>query len=776
MAKVVSSTYNPESNLYDIEWDNDGSTTSGSDMATGTSDGTPSSSAGTIESTTNNPTKNDIVLNKQFTTDTGETYGVTADGKYVRIPVGGTMADAKTVDKTEFDGMAKGVASSSSSPGGTGTASSTGYGAPPTSPNLLTQMQNVLKGGGLGTAGGVAALTAISKALGGGLVNPGGTTGVHRGYQGGIPELTANRTMNKIPADYRPGGGGMTYFSPLTFTNPAGKVVSGVGGSGSPMNAGDATGNVTGPTMAGALTPTNTNLPGGITNVGNTAGLTQQFAQQLAEQRAQIDAANKATQKLATDKQATDKLAADKLVADKLATEKTAADTLAAETARKGTQTALGNIVAKYPNSTKDPHQMTQMQVELANYMDTHGVKAADLPSILKGASYGQDWTPDVINSTYKSIDPLAQVISVYNDKTKTPAQVAALAAQNNITTQQLQNYGVDTASLNNLATQGYLSTPLLADTLKQDYNAGTSAGIASINSILASNPSLTAAKIQEMFPGIDLNEVAGKGVKIPGFDPTAKASMQQAMGAATQQNYPSTSSTPSNMASVFTQGMANNGIVPSAGGIGSIAGNTGATQAPAAAPAAPVYKSYTPQQITAYFASNPGANVAAATQQFQADPAAVATALGAAPSMSAVLAANNPAPAPAPAPAPDYYGGGATGDAAGGIIKSHYAMGGFAPGGISGLGSYSDGGRMLKGPGDGVSDSIPAVIGGHQKAALADGEFVVPARIVSEIGNGSSDAGARKLYAMMDRIQNARKKTTKNVAANTRAEKYLPA
>jgi hypothetical protein len=95
--------------------------------------------------------------------------------------------------------------------------------------------------------------------------------------------------------------------------------------------------------------------------------------------------------------------------------------------------------------------------------------------------------------------------------------------------------------------------------------------------------------------------------------------------------------------------------------------------------------------------------------------------------------------------------------------------------GGISSLGSYSDGGRLLKGPGDGVSDSIPATIGGDQEAALADGEFVVPARIVSEIGNGSTEAGARKLYAMMDRVQKARRKT-ENVAADTKASKYLPA
>ena len=101
-----------------------------------------------------------------------------------------------------------------------------------------------------------------------------------------------------------------------------------------------------------------------------------------------------------------------------------------------------------------------------------------------------------------------------------------------------------------------------------------------------------------------------------------------------------------------------------------------------------------------------------------------------------------------------------------------------MAAGGLSHLGDYSDGGRLLRGPGDGVSDSIPASIGGSRPARLADGEFVIPARIVSEIGNGSTEAGARKLYAMMDRVQNARKKSVgkKKVAVDSKAEKYLPA
>ena len=93
-------------------------------------------------------------------------------------------------------------------------------------------------------------------------------------------------------------------------------------------------------------------------------------------------------------------------------------------------------------------------------------------------------------------------------------------------------------------------------------------------------------------------------------------------------------------------------------------------------------------------------------------------------------------------------------------------------------LGGYSDGGRLLRGPGDGVSDSIPATIGNKRPARLADGEFVIPARIVSEIGNGSTEAGARKLYAMMDRVQAARRGTVGKgkVAKNSRADKHLPA
>lgn len=98
-----------------------------------------------------------------------------------------------------------------------------------------------------------------------------------------------------------------------------------------------------------------------------------------------------------------------------------------------------------------------------------------------------------------------------------------------------------------------------------------------------------------------------------------------------------------------------------------------------------------------------------------------------------------------------------------------------MASGGISDLGTYSDGGRMLRGPGDGMSDSIPGVIGGKRPARLADGEFVVPADVVSGLGNGSTDAGARQLYAMMDKVRQARTGTKKQ-GREIKPGKYMPA
>jgi hypothetical protein len=96
-----------------------------------------------------------------------------------------------------------------------------------------------------------------------------------------------------------------------------------------------------------------------------------------------------------------------------------------------------------------------------------------------------------------------------------------------------------------------------------------------------------------------------------------------------------------------------------------------------------------------------------------------------------------------------------------------------YAAGGVADLGGYSDGGRMLKGPGDGMSDDIPATIANKQPARLANEEFVIPADVVSHLGNGSSEAGAKQLYKMMDRIRKARTGTKKQ-GKQINPEKYL--
>ena len=181
-----------------------------------------------------------------------------------------------------------------------------------------------------------------------------------------------------------------------------------------------------------------------------------------------------------------------------------------------------------------------------------------------------------------------------------------------------------------------------------------------------------------------------------------------------------------------------------------------------------------------------PGAPVGSVGDAGDAGVAAGAAAPGDAGVAAAAAAAAASGDAGAAAPGD---GGGDGGGAGGGDGGGAGAAGaGEANGGLLSLphnvqrmhhlGSYSDGGQLLRGPGDGISDSIPATIGQHQPARLADGEFVVPARIVSELGNGSTEAGARALYKMMDRIQAARGRTIgKNkVAANSNAAKYLPA
>lgn len=100
-----------------------------------------------------------------------------------------------------------------------------------------------------------------------------------------------------------------------------------------------------------------------------------------------------------------------------------------------------------------------------------------------------------------------------------------------------------------------------------------------------------------------------------------------------------------------------------------------------------------------------------------------------------------------------------------GGIMQAHGHLGNYAHGGNP---------RLLKGPGDGMSDNIPATIDGKQPARLATGEFVVPADVVSHMGNGDTDAGAKKLHDWMATVRKARTGNPKQ-GKEINADKYLP-
>lgn len=108
-------------------------------------------------------------------------------------------------------------------------------------------------------------------------------------------------------------------------------------------------------------------------------------------------------------------------------------------------------------------------------------------------------------------------------------------------------------------------------------------------------------------------------------------------------------------------------------------------------------------------------------------------------------------------------------GGASGGAVNDLFA--GYNDGGDV----YMAAGRYLNGDGDGMSDSIPATINNKQPARLADGEFVVPADVVSDLGNGSSNAGAQRLHKMMRDIRMARHKTAKQ-PPEVNVKKTMPA
>jgi hypothetical protein len=119
----------------------------------------------------------------------------------------------------------------------------------------------------------------------------------------------------------------------------------------------------------------------------------------------------------------------------------------------------------------------------------------------------------------------------------------------------------------------------------------------------------------------------------------------------------------------------------------------------------------------------------------------------------------------------PPYVNYNMPGNPPGGIQQPGFISKGFARGGVAAV----ERDKYIAGDTDGMADKVPATVDGVQRAALSDGEFVVPADVVSHLGNGNSEAGAEVLYDMMDRVRKARTGTKKQ-GKKINPRKMLPA
>jgi hypothetical protein len=257
-------------------------------------------------------------------------------------------------------------------------------------------------------------------------------------------------------------------------------------------------------------------------------------------------------------------------------------------------------------------------------------------------------------------------------------------------------------------------------------------------------------------------------------LESTKAAAANQAVNGAMSSALPYTGNL-GNVSNLGISGLANN-VIPAA---------APSALAPVASAAAPIASATTPAVPQTFmegmgkFAADPLASIKA--NPFTAGASSLAGAIGAKKKLD--LPGEYDGPLKRFRFNPDTYQaayaeGGITSLASGGydqMVGEEPYPTGMADGGIANLGSYSDGGRMLRGPGDGMSDSIPASISGKRPARLADGEFVVPADVVSHLGNGSTDAGAKTLYAMMNKVRQART-GRKAQGREINPNKYVPA
>jgi uncharacterized protein (DUF433 family) len=567
---------------------------------------------------------------------------------------------------------------------------------------------------GLITAGGAAL----------GLMGANNAQTTPTGYQGGIPALTATRNMIAAPptSGYRPGQGGINYGGDVTYTRTPG-VDPWVNLSGN--SAFDASG------VNSVYNNSNLFALNSLYNTSNAAS--QAAAAAAAKAAADLAAAQKAgnaaaiaaAQKAAADAAAAAKAAADKAAADRAAAAKAAADKAAADAAAK----AAADAAAKAAADAK-----AKVNVGSTGYQAA--IKAGLTPAQYLNSI--NQWLIDNPRASKTQIDDAMKTFGV----SQTDLQEALRTTNFSDYTKFGLTHGQGLQELNMMISNWVADHPYASN--KEIQDAMKAAGVNDEDIARGLNGlSASAGKEYAIIHDMGLDKLYQNilDYQAAGHSPAEIAAALQATGLeqrdinnankyATAQGY---------VANPNSAAATQNFLPPTTTNLGSVANKVadiiGGTKNDAQAPAGldtgnSIYQYFADPATQAALASGDTRGIAEAMQSLGWSPAEVAAATGT--NVADVQAAYDAALGSSESASYDPY-------------SEAFAEGGMAKG------------RYLQGETDGMADELPAQIGQNQPAALSHGEFVIPADVVSHMGNGNSDAGAKKLYQMMDKIRMAR-------------------
>ena len=389
------------------------------------------------------------------------------------------------------------------------------------------------------------------------------------------------------------------------------------------------------------------------------------------------------------------------------------------------------------PASNLAPLYTNYTPTDIGNYIAQNNIDVND-PAAVAAATKATNANPAVVNQYIASLaDPATMGIATLPGSTPT--------ANTSTTTPATTNTSTPVTALTSTAAAtptAQVSTQLQNAAAALNNPATKNTGIATLNNLIQAN-GLNASQLQSMFPSVDLSQYFSQGVTAPGSSsytaPTPTPTPSPVLASILQADQANNINN-----SALTSANSPNGVasLPTPSPTPTPTTTPTPTPTPTASAAPPADTDAITQIVSQGQAAGQSPAEMAATLISQGIPAADVIAVVGAGNADVV----NQAYAAASAPV-DNASFGYDNAADGGLMELHYAMGGATP----------TQPRYLQGHTDGMADELNTSIDGIQPAKLSHGEFVIPADVVSHLGNGNSDAGAKKLYEMMSRVRKAR-------------------